>query len=171
MKRNPVFTRCRWKPRVSFCSTLYVFPDMSQISDLGVAKTFVILNAGIRLPYGRISGGAFGCMTPRNASRRARYVRFQPKRLSDTHAPRVIVICAATRSCSFGYSRSFALLRTGRGSSVNGRSRVYVLARFAPLKTATSPLATTEFSVRFRVPRPRHRPTRGSATPDVERIG
>src|SRR5262249_41754007 len=70
-----------------------------------------------------------------------------------------------------GNSRSLALLRTGRGSSVNGRSRVYVTARFEPFDTATSALATTWFSVRRRVPRPRHRPTRGSTTPVVDTIG
>src|SRR5687768_10125031 len=97
---------------------------MSHISERGVLNRPLTLNAGIRRPYGITSGGWFAPITPRNASRRARYVLFQPTLLSDTHAPLVMTNCAATRSCSLGNSRSLMLLGFGLGSNVNGRSRV-----------------------------------------------
>src|SRR5919106_3636765 len=144
---------------------------MSRISECGVLNRPLTPNDGTRRPYGMISAGWFGPMTDRNLSRRARYALFHPTRLSDTHAPRVITYCAAMRSCRFGNSRSFAPFGFGRGSSENGRRRVYVKVRFAPLNTAISVLATTWFSLRLRTPSPRHRPTCGFTIPADETIG
>ena len=55
--------------------------------------------------------------------------------------------------------------------SVHGRIRVYVTARLAPFLTERSPFATTWFSLRLRVPRPRYLPRFGSTTPDEDTIG
>ena len=41
---------------------------------------------------------------------------------AQTQRPRVVTNWAATRSCSFGNSRSLALFKTARGSRVKGRS-------------------------------------------------
>src|SRR5688572_3401464 len=47
-QRPPNFTKWRPAPRLNFCSTLYVLPPVSRISDRAVPNEPATLNAGIR---------------------------------------------------------------------------------------------------------------------------
>ena len=51
--------------------------------------------------------------------------------------------CDAIRSCSLGKNLSFDPFTLILGVTAYGRSLVYVVAEFAPLKTARSAFATT----------------------------
>ena len=146
-------------------------PFMSQISDLGVAKRLVMLKAACAVH-------AAGSPAARSVASRSGTHRAAPDRSCSTRLgfPRPSdrasrSIWAATRSCSFGYSRSLALSRTARRLQGEGPQPRVGDGEAAPVEDRGFALDQRGILVRFRVPRPRHRPIRGSTTPCDETIG